>query len=129
VRREFEMFERLVWIVILGVVLSACGGGGSDSPKTPLAPAFHNVTLSWAANRESGVNSAGGGYTVSISGQSAPVNVPYVSGAAAAPTLKVVSLYTGTYTATVKAYAALDANGGSTGSTSASSVAMTITVP
>jgi hypothetical protein len=88
----------------------------------------HDVTLSWTANREKGVNSVGGGYTLTISGQAAPINVPYVSGVAA-PTSKVVSLYTGSYTATVKAYAALDVNGGNTGSTSLPASAISITVP
>ena len=119
------MYSRWVLAILLSSGLAACGGGGSSTFAPP--PTLHNVTLSWAANRETGVNSAGGGYIVAISGQ-APINVPYASGAFA-PTSTVVSLYTGTYTATVKAYAALAANGGSTGSTSASSSTTTIVVP
>ena len=84
----------------------------------------------WAANHENGVNSIGGGYIVSISGQSAhaPINVPYVSGLAA-PTSTTVSLYSGTYSATVAAYASLDAFGGATGTLSDPSSALTISVP
>lgn len=96
--------------IIAAFDLAGCGGGGGGSPPPP---AWHNVTLSWNANREKGVNSPGGGYTISISGQSAPtpINVPYVSGLTA-PTSTTVSLYTGTYSATVTAYATLDATVG-----------------
>ncbi len=97
-------------------MLLACGG---DSGKS--------VVLSWNANRESGVNRAGGGYEISISGQPA-VDVPWVSGAAA-PTTVTASLKSGTYTVTVRAYAALDASGGSTKTYSASSQPITVTVP
>lgn len=113
-------------LVMVGamLVLSACGGGGGGGGA---APANHNVTISWNANHEKGVNSSGGGYTVTISGKT-PIDVPFVSGATA-PTSTVVTLYTGSYTATVKAYAALDSSGGTTGSTSASSASLAIVVP
>jgi hypothetical protein len=117
------MRMRLFLATILSAGLAACGGG-----TAPPAPAYHNVTLSWTANRETGVNSPGGGYTVAISGQT-PIDVPFVSGAAAAPTSTTVSLYSGSYTATVTAYAALDAAGGATGSTSAASATLNIVVP
>jgi hypothetical protein len=108
---------RFVFVAMLGATLTACGGSsGGGTPAAP--PAYHNVTLSWTANRETGVNSAGGGYTVNISGQSAPIDVPYVSGTWA-PTSVTTSLYTGSHTATVTAYAALDTAGGTTGNTSA----------
>jgi hypothetical protein len=83
----------------------------------------HTVTLTWAPNHESGVNSTGGGYQVSISGQPT-INVPYT-----APTSTIVLLNTGTYTVTVRAFAALDAQGGSTGSLSAPSTPITVKVP
>ncbi len=101
--------------------LGACSSSKS-SPGTD-----HVVTLSWAANREAGVNRAGGGYTIAISGQG-PLDVPYVSGAAA-PTTKDVTLRTGTYTVTVSAYAALDPSGGAAKTSSAPSQALTVQVP
>ncbi len=91
------------------------------------SPAEHLVTISWAANRETGVNKAGGGYRVSISGQPT-IDVPWVSGATA-PTSIDVTLFTGRYTVTVAAYAALDPQGGSTGSQSAPSQVLAVKVP
>ncbi len=119
-------------IVLLIAVLSTlllfvgCGGGGGGTP-VPVPITTHSVTLSWAPNHEAGVNSAGGGYEVSISGQPM-IDVPYMSGPAA-PTTQTVSLKTGIYTVTVRAYAALDAQGGNTGSFSASSAPITVFVP
>lgn len=110
---------------ILAIGLSGCGGGSSASPPAPTA---HLATLTWDANRESGVNSEGGGYEVTISGQ-APVNVPYNAATGLTPTTTTASLYAGTYTATVRAYAALDTASGATGSTSAASDPITIVVP
>ena len=115
----------IVSAAILAIGLSACGGGDSASPPPPTA---RQVTLTWDANRESGVNSAGGGYEVTISGQ-APISVPYNATTGLTPTTTTASLYTGTYTATVRAYAALDTAGGATGSTSATSNSITIVVP
>ena len=116
-------------LYLVSILLSACGGGGS-SPPAPI-PTSHAVNISWAANREAAVNSAGGGYIVAISGQS-PINVPYVSGLAA-PTTVAATLMTGSYTATVTAYSALNPTtgltGGTTGSTSAPSTALNISVP
>ena len=100
---------------------------GSIASFTPAAIATRDVVLSWAPNRESGVNSTGGGYQVLISGQPA-INVPYTSGPTA-PTSTTVSLQAGTYTVTVKAYAALDAQGDSGGSLSAASAPITVNVP
>lgn len=106
----------------LALVLASCSSGGGGPAGTS-----HVVTLSWAANHESGVNKAGGGYRISISGQPA-IDVPYASGLAA-PTTKDVTLTTGSYTVTVSAYAALDPQGGSTGSQSAPSQTLTVNVP
>jgi hypothetical protein len=108
-------------IVLLAAGLSACGGGGGGS-----SPPARSVALAWEANRESGVNAKGGGYRVSISGQPT-VDVPYTSGSAA-PTSTTVSLQPGSYTVTVLAYAALDAQGGVTGSGSVSAPSQSITV-
>ena len=123
---------RMPWKMViaagLGLALAACSGSGSSSPSAPPAtPTDHLVTISWTANREAGVNKAGGGYTVAITGKP-NIDVPYLSGTAA-PTSTDVTLRTGTYTATVTAYAALDALGGTTGSRSAPSQPLTIVVP
>lgn len=106
------------------VVVSSCGGGdGGSSPP----PGNHTVTLAWAANHERGVNSPGGGYQVAISGRPT-INVPFTSGLTA-PTSTVTTLWTGTYTVTVSAFAALDAQGGSSGSLSEPSQPFTLIVP
>jgi hypothetical protein len=103
------------------LVLGAC-----HSTSGP-PPANHQVTISWQPNHESGVNKAGGGYRVSIDGQQA-IDVPWVSGATA-PTSTEVTLFTGSHSVTVAAYAALDAQGGSSGSQSAPSQVLTVSVP
>jgi hypothetical protein len=85
------------------------------------------VTLSWTANRESGVNRAGGGYELLVSGHE-PVVIPYVSGATA-PTSAALRLPSGEYTVSVRAFAALDAQGGSARMYSAASQAILLGVP
>jgi len=113
----------------IAVGLSNCGGGGGGSVNpTPTPPVLHPVTITWAPNHESGVNTAGGGYQVSISGQPMII-VPWVSGLSTAPTSTTVSLSAGNYTVTVRAYAALDKNGGTTGSFSAYSSQINVIVP
>jgi len=117
------------------VALSACGGGGGSSggagpsgsgssSAQALAPGA--ITIAWNANRESGVNSAGGGYEVSITGQPT-VTVPYVSGASA-PTSIAVTLTSGSYLVSVRAFAALDAQGGASRTFSAPQT-MTLSIP
>jgi len=96
-------------VLLCSITLAACGGGGGGEAPRPQA---RTVTVAWDANRETGVNSAGGGYEVSITGQP-PIDVPYVSGAAA-PTSVARFLQAGTYLVTVRAYAALDPQGGTT---------------
>lgn len=116
--------KRIACLFALSLLIS-CGGGGGGGGSTP--PAIHSVTLDWAQNRESGVNSTGGGYQVVIGGQPT-VNVPYTSGPTT-PTSVTVPLQTGTYTVTVRAYAALDTQGGGSGSLSALSAPITVNVP
>ena len=106
--------------LLAAIALSACGGGSES------APAARTVTLTWQASHESGVNRTGGGYQVSISGQPS-IDVPYVSGSAA-PTSASVFLQPGRYTVSVQAYAALDAQGGNTGSLSEPSQSITVHV-
>lgn len=113
-----------VAILVATSLLTACGGGSGGGT----AATSHQVTLSWSANHEKGVNGPGGGYKVSITGK-APIDVPYNAASGVTPTSTMVNLTTGSYTATVSAYATLDANGGTTGNTSASSSSISIKVP
>jgi hypothetical protein len=113
--------------LLIAIILVGCGGGGGGGGGSTPPPAVYSVTLGWAPNHESGVNSTGGGYQVLISGQPT-INVPYTSGPTA-PTSTTVSLQGGSYTATVRAYAALDAQGGSGGSLSVPSAPITVNVP
>ena len=116
--------RRLAAAALCVVALSACGGGGGSGS----APATnHTVTLAWTPSHEKGVNSAGGGYRVAISGQP-PIDAPFTSGLTA-PTSIVTTLRTGTYTVTVSAFAALDARGDSTGSLSEPSPPFTLILP
>ena len=120
----------LVAVVAAGIMTtSGCGGGGDSSPPpVPVhAVTMHAVTISWASNGETAVNSLGGGYLVNI-GTQTPINVPYVGGPLA-PTFTTVTLSTGTYTVSVVAYSALNPPGGISGSTSAPSAPLTVIVP
>jgi hypothetical protein len=109
-------------LAAMALTLAACGGSSSTKPA-----ANHQVTISWAPNHEAGVNKAGGGYRVIVDG-GAPISVPYVSGATA-PTSADVTLFTGSHTVTVSAFAALDAQGGATGSQSLPSQSLAVIVP
>src|SRR5882762_4295786 len=79
--------DQLVVASLFVAVLASCGGGGGASSPTPVTN--HTVTVAWAPNHEKGVNSTGGGYEVSISGQPT-INVPYASGPTA-PTSTVTA--------------------------------------
>ncbi len=107
---------------LFGVV--SCSGGVTVTDIVSRPTTTHIVTLSWAPNRESGVNSAGGYYEVSISTMPA-ITVPYTT------TSVTTILPTGSYAATVRAHAALDSQGSTTGagSFSAPSQALMIAVP
>ena len=115
-----RLFRYCAALLLLGAQ-SACGSSSSS------APADRAVTLSWDQNRESGVNSAGGGYRIDIAGRD-PVHVPWVPGAGT-PTSTTIRLPSGRYTVVVFAYAALDAQGGRTGNESAPSQSIQVTVP
>ncbi len=110
--------------LLAAAVLSACGGGTASGPKTITS---HVVTLTWTASDQSGVNSAGGGYQVLVN-NNVVATIPYVSGSTA-PTSAKLTLTTGIYMLAVRAYAALDAQGGNSGSYSAPSQVLMITVP
>ena len=102
--------------------LAGCSGGAKGGEVDNGPP-----RLSWTANRERGVNSPGGGYLVAISGRPPTIDVPYVSGLMA-PTSITTTLPPGSYTITVRAYAALDQAGGTTGTVSLPSQ-VTVNVP
>jgi len=105
---------------------AACPGGLACDAQQDGCPE-RLVNLSWAPNRERGVNQAGGGYRVAISGRQ-EIDVPFASGAAA-PTSASVQLPPGSYAITVRAYAALDAQGGTSRTLSAPSAPISLTVP
>ena len=115
-----------VLVLIVSAHIAGCGGGRAGG-SSPVPVTNHSVTLAWAPSHEKGVNTAGGGYHVSISGQPT-INVPYASGITA-PTSTVTILKTGTYTVSVTAFAALDSLGGGAGSVSAPSQSLTVNVP
>lgn len=127
----YRKYAFAVWlsIFIASALVAACGGGEGGGIGSAIAPTLHSVTLAWQPNHETGVNSAGGGYRVTVSGQPAPINVPFNATSGVTPTTTILSLSTGSYTATVQAYAALDVNGGMTGSVSVPSAPITINVP
>lgn len=115
-------------VLLSAALLAACGGGGGSSAPPAAPPTMHSVTISWLPNREAAINSPGGGYIVRISGQPA-INCPFgLPSPCLSPTSVQVTLLTGTYSATVVAYSALNAPGGS-GSTSAPSVPLVVNVP
>jgi hypothetical protein len=106
----------------LSTLLAACGGGT-------------NVQVSWAANRETAVNSQGGGYKVYYSpapgfdiANAKSVNVPFKSAPAAPTSATIQSLSSGTYYVKVVAYSALVGPSGSA-STSAPSAEVSVVVP
>jgi hypothetical protein len=92
--------------VLAALAVGACGG----DPEHDLAPM--GVTISWEANREIGVNQAGGGYEVRLAGQPV-IDLPYASGPTA-PTSVTLRLLPGSHTVSVRAYAAFDPQGGTT---------------
>src|SRR4051812_14194349 len=98
-----------VLAVVLACIVAACGrssssdakagasstGGGAGAPPQENGGLTRVVSLSWTPNRESGVNSAGGGYEIAIGGATT-IDVPYTADANA-PTAIEVPLEAGTY--------------------------------
>jgi len=89
---------------------------------TPAAPAAGahtgNVLISWTANHETAVNSAGGGYRIDYStdpsfpvGQTTTVDVPYVSGPTAPVSAPLTGLAAGNYCIRITAYSTLNPTG------------------
>ena len=124
---------RLFLLVLLASGAAGCGSG--DGGAASGAP--RSVTISWAANHEAAVNTAGGGYVVYYSQSSgfeagapgvAAVEVPYVSGALA-PTTASLQLPSGTYYFRAVAYSALGHDGSPAGAQSAASAELQVVVP
>lgn len=110
----------------------SCGDRDTGTPST-----IRTVTVSWNANRETAVNTTGGGYKVYYSTSSgfaitdagvSVVNVPFVV-PPMAPTSINLQLRTGKYYFRVVAYSALTAPWESGGSTSAPSTQISLVVP
>ena len=99
-----------VLLVLLALMIAGCSNdSGGDTTFT--------IVVNWDANRESGVNSTGGGYRVYHSTTSNFdistadfVEVPYVSGETA-PTSTTLTLPLGRHYIKVVAYTALNPSG------------------
>ncbi|MBN4080212.1 hypothetical protein JYT31_00970 [Beggiatoa alba] len=126
------IYQRLLFAttIVTALTLSACGGGGGGTP----AP--KSVNISWAANNEKAVNTAGGGYKVYHSQNSAfgitdpsvsTVDIPYTSGSLA-PTTTTLTLAVGTHYVRVAAYSSLNAPASTGGSQSVASAQITVSV-
>jgi hypothetical protein len=93
------------------MLLSACL---KKDTKTTVLPGSMAPSVSWEANRERSVNSAGGGYRVFYSATSGfnianaqSVNVPYISGGKSPTSVNVTNLSKGKYYFKVVAYSSL----------------------
>jgi hypothetical protein len=137
---ESGLLARSAALLCVVALPLGCGGAGKpvsrgDLPSPGGGDSF-NVAVSWNANRERAVNSAGGGYRVyygkipgfSISG-AASVEVPYVSGATAPTGTSINGLAPGTYYFKVVAYSALIPPQGGTGSASQPTSEFSLTLP
>lgn len=103
-------------------LLAGCSGEGGDGAAagdSSLAVAgVGNVRASWAPNRETAVNSPGGGYRIyyaparnfALDGAVGVIDVPYASGALA-PTFALLNLPPGTHYLKVVAYSTLNPTG------------------
>lgn len=116
--------------ILTTLMLISCGGGGGSNPPPPTGttPQTLNVTISWAANNETNVNQAGGGYHVYISQTSGfnigdagvtKITLPYTS------TSTVQALDSGTHYVRVVAFSPIPA----ADTTSEASSQITVTVP
>jgi len=125
--RRLNIFLVIILAVFITTGCNASSSSSDDSEDSAADGAKTAVVITWDANREQGVNQAGGGYRVSYSLTStthsiAPVNVPWVSGSTA-PTSTILNLAAGTYYVSVTAYSALNPTG------SLLSSETTVTVP
>lgn len=133
---------RFLYLGLLAITLTACGGGGGGggggSGPTPITPVSCTggtpITVSWAANKETAVNTAGGGYVIYFSASTGfnpgDANVcskvvPYQVGV----TSTIINPSAGTLFVRVAATSALDAPGTTGGSESVASAQTTVVVP
>lgn len=121
----------VLFITVSLVLLQACGSGGGNNVSTS------DVLVSWNVNKETAVNTTGGGYNVYYSQTSGfnagdsgvtVVDVPYVSGPSA-PTSTTIQLTTGTYYIRVAGYSVLNRPGENDGSLSELSPEILISAP
>lgn len=98
-----KLINLIFFFCMTGIVLiSGCSKGGGGSSK--------NVAVTWNANKDTTVNTVGGGYLVYYSDQQGfdissanSVDVPYTSGAST-PTSTTLNLSTGNWYIVVVAY-------------------------
>lgn len=131
-----DLFYLLVLLVFPALLLISCGSGDGSAPATT-PPTVKTVNVSWTANRETAVNTTGGGYKVYYSTTSgfditdagvSVVDVPFVA-QPTAPTSISIDLPSGQYYFRVAAYSALTPPWGSGSSTSAPSAQISLVVP
>ncbi len=121
--RHWNPLPRILPVVAAALV-AACSGGGEDGAPSLLVPpptaVSATVTLTWAANPDTEVNKAGGGYRVYYSRNSGfqpgdpgvrMVDVPYAGGAAAPTTAGLPVDTSGLWYFRVQAYSALNPGG------------------
>lgn len=129
----------LVALVVTGLSLAACSGGGDSPPPQAPQPVAVNatVTVNWTASPDTEVNAMGGGYRVYYSRNSGfgindagvqMVDVPY-NGMATPTTAQVSVNLSGTWYVKVAAYSALNPPGGMGGSMSAPTSQLAVVVP
>ncbi|HED16234.1 MAG TPA: hypothetical protein ENI64_05400 [Gammaproteobacteria bacterium] len=124
------MSNNSLFISALAMLLSlvtACGGGGGTSEPPPRPTQQVNILVSWNANRETAVNTNGGGYRVYYATTAGlaltdpavtMTDVPYISGSTV-PTSTTLSVQSGNrYYFKVTAYSALNRVGQSGGTES-----------
>jgi len=136
---RYQKLTALLALIVFSAMLQiSCGNGGSNADTTIVSPpTIRAVTVSWNANRETAVNTPGGGYKVYYSTASGfdisdagvgVVDVPFVA-PPATPTSTSLQLVSGQYYFRVVAYTALVAPWGSGGSISAPSAQVALLVP
>ncbi len=114
---------RCLLLPALLLAVSGCSGGGGSAPPSPVSPpgpVNATVTLSWAANPDTELNKAGGGYRVYYS-QNANfqpgdpgvnvMDVPYVAGATAPTRVDVPITLSGLWYFRVQGYSMLNPQG------------------